>query len=207
MVSSNLLSLRCAGFILLLGIALPATASITCCEVNGKRSCGDPPPQACVSKAKTVFTKGGVMKEIEAPLTEEQKAARAAEQARKVEEEKQAAEQARRDRALTGSYSNEKEIDLALDRSITNIEKNAGQAKTRLEVAQKKQQQLAQEKEFYLKKPMPAQLLRQVEENDKELAAQQKILQQKDDDINALKARFADDKKRYQQLMGKAPAK
>jgi len=154
-----------------------------------------------------VFTQGGVTKEIEAPLTEEQKAAREAEKVRKVEEEKQAAEQARRDRALTGSYSSEKDIDLALERSIANIEKNASQAKARLETAQKKQLELAKEKEFYSKKPMPAQLKRQVEENEKELAAQEAILKQKDADIEAAKTRFGEDKKRYQQLMGKSPAK
>lgn len=206
MVLSKLSRLRSTGFLLLgLGITLPAAARITCCDVDGKRTCGDPPPQQCVSKAKTVFT-GGTAKEVEAPLTEEQKAAREAEKVRKAEEEKQAAEQARRDRALTGSYSSEKEIDLALERSISNVEKNASQAKVRLETAQKKQQELATEKEFYLKKPMPAQLKRQVEENEKELAAQETILKQKDADIEALKLRFGEDKKRYQQLMGKAPA-
>lgn len=204
---SKLLPLRSAGFLLLgLGLALPAVARITCCDVEGKRTCGDPPPQQCVNKAKTVFAKGGVAKEIEAPLTEEQKAAREAEKARKAEEEKQAAEQARRDRALTGSYSSEKEIDQALERSIANIEKNASQAKSRLETAQKKQPELAKEKEFYLKKPMPAQLKRQVEENEKEIAAQEATLKQKDADIEAVRVRFAEDKRRYQQLMGKSPS-
>lgn len=210
MVLSKRPSLLSTTFLLLslgLGLALPAAARITCCEVDGKRSCGDPPPSQCVSKAKTVFTKGGVAKEIEAPLTEEQKAAREAEKVRKAEEEKQAAEQARRDRALTGSYSSEKEIDHALERSIANIEKNASQAKARLETAQKKQPELAKEKEFYSKKPMPAQLKRQIEENEKEIAAQEAILKQKDADIEAVKARFGEDKKRYQQLMGKSPAK
>lgn len=207
MVLSKFLSLRSTTFLLLgLGLALPAAARITCCDVDGKRVCGDPPPQQCVNKAKTVFT-GGTAKEIEAPLTEEQKAAREAEKTRKAEEEKQAAEQARRDRALTGSYSSEKEIDHALERSIANIEKNASQAKARLETAQNKQPELAKEKEFYSKKPMPAQLKRQVEENEKEIAAQEAILKQKDADIEAVKARFGEDKKRYQQLMGKSPAK
>lgn len=190
-----------------LSIALPAAATITCCDVNGKRTCGSPPPPQCVSRSQTVFTKGGVTKEREAPLTEEQIAAREAEKVRKAEEEKLAAEQARRDRALTGSYSNEKEIDQALGRAIANIEKNASQATARLEAAQHKQKQLAQEKEFYLKQPMPVQLQRQIEGNDKELALQQKILKDKDTEIEATKARFADDKKRYRQLMGLSQGK
>lgn len=194
--------------ILLFGasVVMPAGATITCCDVDGKRTCGSPPPPQCINKANTVFV-GGKTKQVEAPLTNEQKAAREAEKARKAEEERQAAEQARRDRALTASYSNEKEIDLALTRTIENIEKNASQAKARLEAAEKKQVQLAQEKEFYAKKPMPGQLQKQIEESDKELAAQRKILQERDVEVETAKKRFGDDKKRYQQLTGKAPAK
>lgn len=190
-----------------LGLALPAAARITCCEVDGKRTCGDPAPPQCVTRAKTVFSQGGVAKEVEAPLTAEQIAARDAEAARKKEEEKKAAEQARKDRALLDSYTNEKEIDAARDRSIADIEKNAEQAQNRLESAQAKQKKLDQEKEFYQKRPMPAQLKRQIEENEREIATQQQALTQKDADIAATRERYASDKQRYLQLSGKAPKK
>jgi hypothetical protein len=190
-----------------LGLALPAAARITCCDIDGKRTCGDPAPPQCVTRAKTVFSKGGVAKEVEAPLTAEQVAARDAEAARKKEEEKKAAEQARKDRALLDSYTNDKEIDAARDRSIADIEKNAEQAQNRLESALAKQKKLEQEKEFYQKRPMPAQLKRQIEDNEAEIAAQQKALTQKDADIAATRERYANDKQRYLQLSGKAPRK
>lgn len=193
--------------ILGLGLTLPAAARITCCDVDGKRTCGDPAPPQCVTRAKTVFNKGGVAKEIEAPLTAAQIAARDAEAARKLEEEKKAAEQARKDRALLDSYTNEKEIDAARDRSIADIEKNAEQASNRLESAQAKQKKLEQEKEFYQKRPMPALLKRQIEENEREIATQQQALAQKDADIAATRERYAHDKQRYLQLSGKAPKK
>lgn len=192
------LSVLLAGF----SIAISAQAKITCCDVDGKRTCGDPPPQQCINKARTVFDKGGTAKEVEAPLTADQRVAREAEEARKAEEKRRAQEQERKDRALLGSYANEKDIDLARDRSIADIEKNANQAKLRLEAAEKKQKQLDQEKEFYQKKPLPAQLQRQVDENAKEVAAQQKALEQKDADIAAMKERYEADKKRYLQLKG-----
>lgn len=190
-----------------MGLALPASARIVCCEVDGKRTCGDPPPPQCDTRAQTVYMKGGTSKSVEAPLTAEQKAARAAEEARKKEEEKKAAEQARKDRALTGSYSSEKDIDIARDRAIADIEKSAEQAKNRMEAALKKKQQLEQEKEFYQKKPLPAPLQRQLEENAKELAAQQKALEQKDADIAAARERFEADKQRYRQITGMPGAK
>jgi hypothetical protein len=154
-----------------------------------------------------VFGKGGVTKEVEAPLTAEQRAAREAEVVRKKEEERKAAEQARKDRALLDSYSNEKEIDAVRDRSIADIEKNAEQAKNRLESALAKQKKLDQEKEFYQKKPLPVQLKKQIEGNEEEIATQQKALAQKDVDIAAARERYEADKQRYLQLSGKAATK
>lgn len=190
---------------LLLGItlALPVAARITCCDVDGRKTCGDPPPRQCLDKAKTVFDKGGVAKEVEAPITAEQRAARDAEAARKVEEEKLAAEQARRDRALLDSYTNEKEIDLARDRALADIEKNAEQARNRLDAALQKQQKLVQEREFYQKKPVPPRLAAQIRDNDNEIAAQQKDLAQKDVDVAAVKERYEADKMRFRRLTGK----
>lgn len=190
---------------LLLGIvfSFPAAARITCCDVNGKRTCGDPAPPQCLDKAKTVFDKGGVAREVERPLTQEEIAAREAEKVRLAEEKKKAEELARRDRALRDSYTTENDIDKARDRAIAEIEKNAEQAKNRLEAAEKKKLKLDQEKEFYTKKPMPANLQSQIKDNEAEIAAQQKALQQKDADIEAVKQRFEADKKRYRELTGK----
>lgn len=189
---------------LLLGIACaaPAAARITCCEVDGKRVCGDPPPAQCLDKAKTVFDKG-VAKAVEAPLTAEQKAARDAAAARKAEEEKKAAEQARRDRALLDSYGSEKDIDQAQARAIAEIEKNAAEAQARLDGALKKRQKLEQEQEFYAKKKLPAQLAAQIKDNQSEIAAQQQALQAKDAQIAETKARFDADKLRLRALQGK----
>lgn len=183
-------------------LAQPAMARITCCDVDGKRFCGDPTPPQCLNKAKKVFDRG-VAKEIDAPLTAEQRAAREAEETRKKEEERKAAEQERRDRALMASYSSAKEIDAARKRAITEIRRNADQAQNRLDAAQKKQKKLEQEKEFYQKKPLPAALQAQIEDNEAEIAAQEKALQDKDADIAAANARFDADKERYQRLSGK----
>lgn len=183
-------------------LSMPAAARITCCDVDGKRTCGDPAPAPCLNKARKIFERG-VATEIEAPLTAEQIAARAAEEARKQEEEKKAAEQARRDRALMASYSDEQEVDVARKRAITEIGRNAEQARNRLDAALTKQKKLAQEKEFYRKKSPPAALQAQIRDNDAEIAAQQKALQDKDADIAAVNARFDADKARYRQLSGK----
>jgi hypothetical protein len=188
--------------LVLLGLSLPAAAAITCCEVNGKRACGNPTPPQCLDKAKTEFSKGGTAKQVEAPLTAEQRAAREVEEARKKEEERKAAEQARKDRALLDSYNSEKDFDAAFDRAKADIEKNTEQATHRLEAAQKKKLKLEQEKEFYQKKPMPADLQSQIKDNESEIAAQKKALEDKDAKIAEVRAKFDADKMRYRTLKG-----
>lgn len=188
--------------LLLLGLSLPAAAAITCCEVNGKRTCGNPTPPQCLDKAKTEFSKGGTAKQVEAPLTAEQRAAREAEEVRKKEEERKAAEQARKDRALLDSYNSEKDFDTAFERAKADVEKNAEQAKHRLEAAQKRKLKLEQEREFYQKKPMPPDLQTQIKDNDSEIAAQQKALDDKDVKVAELRTKFDADKARYRALKG-----
>jgi hypothetical protein len=63
-----------------LGLAIPLAARTVCCDVDGKRVCGDPPPPVCDNRAKIIYSQGGVAKEVEAPLTPEQRAAREAEE-------------------------------------------------------------------------------------------------------------------------------
>ncbi|MCX8018693.1 MAG: hypothetical protein N2690_12475 [Rhodocyclaceae bacterium] len=192
-----------ASFLLAGLLSLPAVAKITCCEADGKRVCGDPPPPQCLARTKTVYDKGGTAKEIEAPLTAEQRAAREAEAARKKEEERQAAEQARKDRALLGSYSNVKEIDAALERALAEIDKAYEQVNGRLDAAQKKQQKLKEEREFYQKRPLPAELEKQIKDNEKDIAGLQQALKEREAKIAETKARFEADKARYLQLTTK----
>jgi hypothetical protein len=195
-------SRNAAVLILGLGLSLPAVAGIVCCDVNGQRVCGDPPPPQCDARPKIVYGKGGVARPVEAPPTAEQRAAREAEAAHKKAEERRAVEQARRDRALLDSYASEREIDAARDRAIADIERNAEQARNRLESALARKKKLDQEKEFFQKKPLPAHLGKQIEDNEAEIATQQKALAQKEIDIAAARERFAADKARYLRLKG-----
>lgn len=193
--------IRSAGLLLVSHLCIsPAVAKITCCDIDGKRTCGDPPPAQCLSKAKTVFGKGGASKEVEAPLTAEQQAAREAEAAHKAEEEKKVAEQERRDRALLASYSSESEIDAARDRALAVIEKNAAQAEARLDAAQKNQIKLNQEAEFYKGKPLPAKLQSGIRNNELELTSQKNIFAQKEADMQAVRTRYEAEKQRYMLL-------
>jgi len=191
-------------FVLACGLSLhlPAFAAITCCEIDGKRYCGNPPPAQCVGRAQTV-TKGGVTRAVETPPTAEQRAARDAEEALKKEEEKKALEQRRRDRALLDSFTSLAEIDKAQKRAMAELEKHVDQANNRIAAAQARLQKIETEKEFYASKPLPGPLQRQIRENEKEIAEQGMILAEKKRGIEAVRKRFEADKERYRRLTGK----
>lgn len=182
------------------GLSLPAAARTFCCtDKAGHKICGDTLPIECEDRAYKEFGKGGV-RSVEAPLTAEQKTQRDADAAKKKEEERIAAEQRRKDRALLNTYGSEKDIDLMRDRALSDLQATGKQAQDKYDAAMKRKRKLDQELEFYKKKPVPANLKSQIKENETEIAAQQKALDDRQKEVDAVKARFEDDRKRYREL-------
>lgn len=188
-------------------LALGATAQtrIYCCDdAKGRKVCGDFLPTECQGRAyEERDNKGFVSKKVEAPLTAEQQARRAAEIAKKEEEKKKAGEERRRTLALLSTYSSEKDINSARDRALAEVDKNMKQAQLRLEEANKKKQKLAGDKEFYKGKPLPEQVKADIRDNEKEIKAQQEAVDAKVREMEEVRTRFADEKRRYLELTGK----
>ena len=200
-MSNNFFSQRlCAALLAGMAVSLPAAARTYCCtDKAGHKYCGDSLPEQCEGAYKEFGEKG--VRNVEAPLTAEQKAQREAEAARKKEAERVANEQRRKDQALLNTYGNEKDIDLLRDRAVADIEASSKQAQEKYEKAIKRKQQLEKELEFYAKKPVPDSLKSQIKENETEIQAQTKALDGKKKDIEDVRARFEDDRKRYRTLM------
>lgn len=191
----------------LLAMGAAAQTRIYCCDdANGRKVCGDFLPTACQGRAyEERDNRGFVSKKVEAPLTAEQQARRAAELARKEEEAKKAAEERRRNLALLATYSSEKDINSARDRALAEIEKNMKQSEQRLEEANKRKKKLESDKEFYKGKALPEQVKADIRDNEKEIAAQKAAVAAKTKEMDEVRSRFADEKKRYLELTGKKP--
>lgn len=191
-----------------LALDVSAQIRIYCCDdADGRKVCGDFLPPACQGRAyEERDNRGFVSKSVEAPLTAEQLARREAEKARKEAADKKAAEERRRTLALLSTYSNEKDIDKARDRSLAEIEKNMKQSQARLEEANKKKKKLELDKEFYKGKIVPDPVKAQIGDNDKEIKAQQTAVEGWTKEMAEVRGRFADEKKRYLELTGKKPA-
>ena len=188
-------------------LALGATAQtrIFCCDdARGRKVCGDFLPTECQGRAyEERDNKGFISKKVEAPLTAEQQTRRAAEIAKKEEEKKKAGEERRRTLALLSTYSSEKDINSARDRALAELDKNMKQSQQRLEEANKKKLKLAGDKEFYKGKPLPEQVKAEIRDNEKEIGAQQAAVDAKVKEMEEVRARFADERKRYLELTGK----
>ncbi|MDO8787180.1 MAG: hypothetical protein Q7J42_03805 [Sulfuritalea sp.] len=188
-----------------LALGAAAQTRIYCCDdARGRKVCGDFLPTECQGRAyEERDNKGFVSKKVEAPLTAEQQTRRNAEIAKKEEEKKKAGEERRRTLALLSTYSSEKDINSARDRALAAVDKNLKQAQQRLEEANKKKKKLETDKEFYKGKPLPDQVKAEVRDNEKEIAAQQGAVDAKAKEMEDVRARFADERKRYLELTGK----
>lgn len=190
--------------------ATPAAAQIRiyCCDdAKGRKVCSDYLPPECQGRAyEERDSQGRVSKQVEAPLTAEQQARRAAELAKKEEDKKKASEERRRTLALMSTYSNEKDIDNARDRALRELENQLKQAQARLEEANKKKKKTDNEKEFYKGKPLPDQVKAQIADAEKEIKAQSDAVAAKTKEMEDVRVKFAEEKKRFLELTGKKPA-
>jgi hypothetical protein len=186
-------------------IGAAAQTRIFCCDdAKGRRVCGDFLPTECQGRAyEERDNRGFVSKVVEAPPTAQQLARREAELAKQEEQKKKASEERRRTLALLSTYSSEKDITTARDRSLAEVEKNMKESQQRLEEAKKKKLKLDGDKEFYKGKPVPEPVKAQIRDNDKEIKAQQAAVDARGKEMEEIRARFADERKRYLELTGK----
>ncbi len=201
----RLISALLFAFSAVFAVGAAAQTRIFCCDdAKGRKVCGDFLPTECQGRAyEERDNRGFVSKTVEAPLTAQQQARREAEQAKKEEEKKKAGEERRRTLALLSTYSSEKDINFARDRSLADIDKNLKEALKRLEDANKNKTKLDGDKEFYKGKPLPEPVKAQIRDNDKEIKAQQAAVDARTKEMEEVRSRFAEEKRRYLELTGK----
>lgn len=200
------LSRLAAALLAAAAFAAPAAAKTYCCtDKDGHKLCADTMPAQCEDRAYKEIGDRGSVRSYEAPPTPEQKAQREAEAARKKEAERAVAEQKRKDQALLNTYGSEGDIDVQRDRAVADLEAATKQAQDKHDAAAKRKQRLDKELEFYAKKPVPATLKSQIKEAEIEMDAQRKTLDEKKKAIDAARAKFEDDRKRYRELTAGGP--
>jgi len=158
------------------------------------------PPES-VSKGATVLDKQGrSVKTIEPAPTAEQRKAIEVEAERQRDIAKANAEQARRDRALTQSFSSEAEIDVARARAVSTMEGQLTTIGAYIADMTRRKQDLERRKAGYGDKPAPAALDNEINSVTEELARQSTLLAQKKEALAAVGKKYDADKKRWQEI-------
>lgn len=191
-------------FLLLALASFPAAAKLyKWVDEKGVTHYGDSiPPQYAKQGNEELNKKGLVIKKTDAPLTAEQLKAKEEEEAQKKAEEKQKLEQKRRDKALLNTYTNEKEIDLVRDRNLQQGSLQLQSMELRIKQIQPRHAE-AQKKaaDFTGKgKPVPAYVQQELQETDWEMKSLQEMIKQKSQEMDAIRTKFEDDKKRFREL-------
>ena len=163
----------------------------------------DPPTRAPGSPVTVMDNQGRVLKTLQAPPSQEELAAKAAEEERQRDKAKADAEQARKDRILLDSYTTEAEIDLARDRASQAFEQQMEIARSYTASLAKRQAELQKHKIVLGTKGLPPAEEQELGRLQAELEVQNASAVQKKRDLDRIIARYAADKRRWQEISEK----
>lgn len=179
-----------------------ADGPLYCCiDANGHRVCGNPLPQQCYSRAYKEISSSGRIREVEAPLTNEERARKDAAERQRQEEEMRVAERRRRDRVLLESYTNVGEIERRRDSVV-------GGAEREIETLRRREKELADERlqiqqkiaAMKGKKGLLARAQEDLAANASEVDTLNRVILQKQREAETIRARFEEDRVRYLEL-------
>lgn len=183
---------------MLCGPTVAATGLFCCIDATGKQVCGDILPQACYGRAyREIGASGRTLRNVEAPLTAEQRAQRAIEEAKRKEEEAALKEQQRKDQALLNTYGSVKDIEAMRTRAQEDVQKSIASAKAKIAEIQALHQKFENEAEFYKKKPMPAELQKGLRDTAFEIQAQESIIESKQKELDIIRDKYDEDRRRF----------
>jgi hypothetical protein len=193
---------------LVLGLtfSLPASAKLyKWVDNDGVTHYGETIPPEFADKDRSELNKSGRVIKQQTILTPEERQTKKEADAKKRADENAALEKKRHDQTLISTYSSGKEIDLARDRSVQQINSHINNINSQLKLINETLNGLQKESDGYTKakKPIPPSLQEDLRES---LARQEKLkqtLEKIEADKSSTEARFKADKTRYQELTGK----
>jgi len=185
-----------------LGGSAFAAGTLFCCnDPNGKQVCSDILPQECLGRAyREIGESGRTVRTVEAPLTAEQKAQRAAAETQRKAEEAALREQQRKNQALLNTYSSEKDIELMRARAIEDVQKSIKVAQTNIAEIRVRRKIFENEAEFYKNRALPPDVQKGLRDADFEITAQERLIESKTKDLEAIKIKYDEDRRRYRDI-------
>jgi len=193
----------CASLPVLAQQSQPSQRMYKCTDARGKVYYTQVPPRECLGRDTQELNKSGTLiRRSERVPTASEAQAGEAERKKKAEEAERSREERRKNTALLNTYSSEKDIEDARMRALNEAQTAIADTEKHIVGAQKRQQDLEKEKEFYVKKPMPLKLKNEISNVDIEIKNQTALLDAKKREISTINAKYDEDKRRYVELTG-----
>lgn len=183
-------------------LAAGAQSSYRCVGKDGKKYYGQSIPPQCIGQPiEQLGPDGRVQKRIDPQASAAEQAARQAEAEEKKKRDAILKEEARRNRALLATYTSEADIETARKRALADNEKAVKETEARIAALKKRQGELRKELEFYQgKNKPPAKLEQDIKDTDFSIQTQENLLAQKRKEVDAINARYDEDRKRFVEL-------
>ena len=191
-----------------------------CVGADGKKYYGSVVPPQCAGKlVEQLNTQGAVIRRFDPEGDEKGRLAKEAEAVKKRQEDAAAREESRRNRALLATYTSERDVDEARARALVDNEKAVKEVEQRIAALKKRQVDFDKEMEFYKEAPpakdakgkskpsatvkppkVPAKLAEDMKNAEIDLKAQESLLVAKKKEVDAINAKYDDDRKRFVEL-------
>jgi Domain of unknown function (DUF4124) len=151
----------------------------------------DKMPAEDVNKAADVLDKQArPIKHIDPPLTPEQRAAKDAEDKRKLAAQRAQEEADRQDRALMQSFTSPQEIELSKARALATIDGQIESSRAYVGQLEKRKEEIEARKAALGSKPIPDSMEREVASIDAEVARQSALIDQRQQERLQTAARY-----------------
>jgi hypothetical protein len=186
--------------------------SYRCVTKGGRKYYGSTVPPQCTGElVEALSAQGTVLFRIDPPLTPEQRAAKAAEEKQAAQAEaakrdaaREAEVQARRDRALLQTYSDEKDIERVRQRALAGNREASAQVEKRIAQLRARQEQLAKEGAQHKDGSRASDKVQQdMKAVAYDLSLQEQLLESRRRDAAEINQRYDEEKRKYRELTGR----
>ena len=187
------------------GVLAQASAQgiYTCVDAKGRNLTADRPIAECLDREQRELTPGGTVKRKIGPvLTAEERAAEEEKARKAAEERNRLAEEKKRERALLARYPDKAAHDKERATALVVADDAIPAAKKSTSELAAQRRKLDTELEFYKgdMSKVPAQLKRQIEENQQHAQAQERFIASQDNEKKRINARFDEELAKLRQL-------
>jgi len=189
-----------------LAFSLPTQAAMyKWVDSKGKVHYGDTiPPEYAKQGNAQLDQSGVVVKKTNAALTPEQIKARDEAEAKEKADKIAAAEQQRRDKALLATYTDIKEIDLALQRNLGQVDIQIKSNELRIKSIQGRLDGLKKQEAGFVqrKRPVPPDITSGIKSTEEEMGRFRGNIANLEKEKEGMRKRFGADKVRFRELKG-----